>query len=364
MLALPLTGLLWVGVTFSQVVTSADLAGDSWQSRQRSHRPASLDERTVLEQVALLDTSSDPEGHVFDGHLNAILGPRFVTTAAHDRVRQYIVSTMESLGWHVDGNSTVYMRTPLGRMPFTNVVATHDYHAPRRLVLACHYDSIYRRDKFDAATDSAVPCAMMLHLASLITKRYLDPVKGRAELTLQLMFFDGEEAIIRWTDQDSIYGSRQLARQLHNNVYLDVNDRGNAPVTQLDRIDLLVLLDLLGARSPQIWNYFSDTNGQFKHLAHVERKLRSRGLLHNGAPDVIFNYKKSWGIWGPPQISDDHLPFQRRGVKILHLIPHPFPEVWHTDRDNADIIHYPTVTNLNRILRVFVLEYLGTFGYL
>ena len=28
-----------------------------------------------------------------------------------------------------------------------------------------------------AATDSAVPCAMMLYMAALITKKYLDPVK-------------------------------------------------------------------------------------------------------------------------------------------------------------------------------------------
>jgi glutaminyl-peptide cyclotransferase len=30
-----------------------------------------------------------------------------------------------------------------------------------------------------------------------------------SETTLQLVFFDGEEAFIRWTDTDSIYGSRQ-----------------------------------------------------------------------------------------------------------------------------------------------------------
>jgi hypothetical protein len=29
-----------------------------------------------------------------------------------------------------------------------------------------------------------------------------------AELTLQLVFFDGEEAFKAWTDKDSIYGSR------------------------------------------------------------------------------------------------------------------------------------------------------------
>ena len=29
-----------------------------------------------------------------------------------------------------------------------------------------------------------------------------------ADTTLQLIFFDGEEAFVRWTDTDSIYGAR------------------------------------------------------------------------------------------------------------------------------------------------------------
>ncbi|KAI8788113.1 glutaminyl-peptide cyclotransferase protein, partial [Biomphalaria glabrata] len=31
------------------------------------------------------------------------------------------------------------------------------------------------------------------------------------DFTLQLLFFDGEEAFIRWSDDDSLYGSRHLA---------------------------------------------------------------------------------------------------------------------------------------------------------
>lgn len=30
-----------------------------------------------------------------------------------------------------------------------------------------------------------------------------------AETTLQLIFFDGEEAFVEWTDTDSIYGARR-----------------------------------------------------------------------------------------------------------------------------------------------------------
>lgn len=60
--------------------------------------------------------------------------------------------------------------TPYGTLPFTNLVATLNSSANRRLVLACHYDSKYyppqwHGREFQGATDSAVPCAMMLELA-------------------------------------------------------------------------------------------------------------------------------------------------------------------------------------------------------
>ena len=45
-------------------------------------------------------------------------------------------------------------------------------------------------------------------------------------------------------------------------------------------------------------------------------------------------------------------------VPILHLIAVPFPDVWHKESDNASAVDYPTVEKLNKILRVFVAEYL------
>lgn len=37
--------------------------------------------------------------------------------------------------------------TPLGKKPFTNIVATVNPNAERFLVLACHYDSKYFNEK-------------------------------------------------------------------------------------------------------------------------------------------------------------------------------------------------------------------------
>ncbi len=65
--------------------------------------------------------------------------------------------------------------TPKGKVTFTNVLAVLDPSAPRRLLLACHHDSkILPADPknpkrvFVGASDSAIPCAMILELATAL----------------------------------------------------------------------------------------------------------------------------------------------------------------------------------------------------
>ena len=62
---------------------------------------------------------------------------------------------------------------------------------------------------------------------------------------------------------------------------------------------------------------------------------------------------------GNGRIQDDHVPFKKRGVPILHLIATPFPRVWHTINDNKANLDFEKIEHFSRILRVFVAEYLG-----
>lgn len=89
---------------------------------------------------------------------------------------QHIVSQLRSLsaGWAVEEDS-FQSSTPKGPVTFTNVLAVLNPSAPRRLLLACHHDSkILPRDPkapqrgFIGASDSAVPCAMLLELVSAL----------------------------------------------------------------------------------------------------------------------------------------------------------------------------------------------------
>ncbi|KAG6880258.1 hypothetical protein C0992_001826 [Termitomyces sp. T32_za158] len=162
-------------------------------------------------------------------HLSKILIPRVSDTENSTIVRNYIISTLKALEWHIEVDEFTD-KTPIGYKRFANIVATKDPSASRRLVLSAHYDSkygaTYPDNQFVGATDSAAPCAMMLDLAEALNP-LLDARKKRQDAgdfeddededvidtTLQLVFFDGEEAFVSWTATDSIYGARKWLQE-------------------------------------------------------------------------------------------------------------------------------------------------------
>ena len=84
---------------------------------------------------------------------------------------------MSSLGWNIEEDS-FEQNTVIGRVRFTNIIATLDPTAPRRMVIACHYDSKRTPQGFLGATDSAVPCAQMINLAKTLQSE-LNALKGQ-----------------------------------------------------------------------------------------------------------------------------------------------------------------------------------------
>ena len=81
---------------------------------------------------------------------------------------QFIKERMTKLGWHVE-EDVFEDDTPFGRKKFVNVIATQSLGRSKRTIVACHYDSKDFRTKhnrkFIGATDSSVPCAIMLETA-------------------------------------------------------------------------------------------------------------------------------------------------------------------------------------------------------
>lgn len=118
---------------------------------------------------------------------------------------------MTSLKWHIETDPFKAATPNMGVLAFENIIVTLNPNAERFLVLACHFDSKYfPNQEFLGASDSAVPCTMLIDLATVMAP-YLEQIRSNNNLSLQLLFLDGEEAFKEWSDTDSIYGAKHLA---------------------------------------------------------------------------------------------------------------------------------------------------------
>ncbi|XP_078097897.1 glutaminyl-peptide cyclotransferase-like [Mustelus asterias] len=325
---------------------------EDWLRRKFDHKPKSVMSSQVRRLTSLIDFQ-----RLWNVFLVPMLIERYPGSKGIEFVREHIKGQVSSLlaQWTVELD-TFEDSTPHGPRVFSNIVATLDPSARRRLVLACHYDSKYfphddRGRVYVGATDSAVPCSMMLELARSLDKELGKLKDKRLDLTLQMLFLDGEEALVKWSPSDSLYGSRHLAERMARTKH-----PGNAASTTLiDSMDMFVLLDLLGVAKPVFLNHFKDTARWYNRLVGIEKRLHKLGLLQMHPLEVTYFNGDTY--YGP--IEDDHVPFLRKGVPILHLISTPFPHVWHTMEDTAENLHPPTIENLCKILSVFLAEYLG-----
>ncbi|KAJ8496844.1 hypothetical protein ONZ51_g913 [Trametes cubensis] len=333
------------------------------------------------EAINTLVSSPDPvrnvDPHNPASHLSKFLIPRPPDTENNTLVREYIVSTLKKLNWHVEEDS-FNDTTPYGVKRFTNVIATKDPTAPRRVIVAAHFDS-----KFFATYPQNQACLtprrrsrttdVFETLDPLLNERQERLENGEeddddvAETTLQLVFFDGEEAFKDWTATDSIYGARHLA-QKWSTTYISPNTKRRllpGSETELGTIEHLILLDLLGAPRPQIRSSFVDTAWLFDAMAASEKRLAESGafVYGNDGPETQEKFTsffvprdQGYSFGG---IEDDHIPFLRLGVSVLHVIANPFPRVWHTIKDDASALDIPTMRRWNLLLRVFMAEYLN-----
>ena len=140
---------------------------------------------------------------------------------------------------------------------------------------------------------------------------------------------------------------------------------GGDYTTPIAMIDSLIILDLLGAPDAHIPNTHPETFFIFERLVDIQNRLSRSKLVSRTLQKRVLNphdggiFKEGQSHIGPEAIQDDHVPFYNLGVPVCHLIPVPFPSVWHTVDDNGSCIHEETVTDLAIIFRVFVVEYLG-----
>jgi Zn-dependent M28 family amino/carboxypeptidase len=226
------------------------------------------------------------------------IGPRPAGSPGIEQARRYIKDELTSAGLTV-AEQAWNDRTPLGEVRMVNLSATIRGVRPERIVVAAHYDTKrFREFRFVGANDGGSSAAFLIELARTL--------KGRTNsFTIELLFLDGEEAVVEWQGTDRTYGSRH---------YVNLARRNGS----LASLKALVLVDMIGDRD-----------------LRIRRDLNSTPWL----TDIIWNAARRQKI---PQfvedstaIEDDHLPFLEAGVPAVDVIDLEYP-AWHTAADTLD----------------------------
>jgi len=259
----------------------------------------------ALALVAALQAPSVP----FDSsraweHLRQLvaLGPRPAGSPAIEGARQYIRRQLAAAGLAVSDQAWDD-QTPLGTVHMVNLMATIPGASADRLIIAGHYDTKRVREfRFVGADDGGSSAAFLIELGRVL--------KARANpLTIELLFLDGEEAVVEWQGTDHTYGSRH---------YVEAARRDGT----LGRIKAFVLVDMIGDRNLRLKREANST----RWLADIVWAAAAREKM-----DAAFKTDSTGAI------EDDHLPFLAAGIPSVDIIDLEF-EAWHTAQDTLDAV--------------------------
>jgi Peptidase family M28 len=259
----------------------------------------------LLASVACAQAQSSLPG--FDGkraleHVRQLVavGPRVAGSPGAQQARDYITSQIKGLGLQVR-EQPFEARTPLGPTKMVNLrVVLPGRESSGRLIVAGHYDTkLFKEFQFVGANDGGSSTAFLIELARVLKDR------PRA-LAIELLFLDGEEAVIDWhKDDDNTYGSR---------YYVEAASRDGT----LKEIRALVLVDMIGDRDLRIMRESFSTPWLTDIVWSAARRLGKGAFV---AEEI--------------EIEDDHLPFLRAGVPAVDIIDLDYP-AWHTADDTLD----------------------------
>ncbi len=231
------------------------------------------------------------------------LGPRYLGSSGHAKAEQFILS-------HLDGaqieQDKFNVQTAAGPFAMNNIVAKFPGKKDGIIVIAGHYDTNYplKNTSYAGANDGGSNVGLMLEIASKLRSH---PPEG---YSIWLVFTDGEEAMVDWSDADSVYGSKHLAKKW--------SEDGTAA-----KIKAFLLLDMIGYKD---LNIDHDANSTPWLLDVVYRAAQRTG-------------EQSHFFARNASIQDDHLPFAAAGIPVADIIDlnYGFDNLYHhTTQDTPD----------------------------
>jgi len=265
------------------------------------------------------------------------LGPRPSGSAEIEKSRLYIETKLKEAGWETKRQDLVSDTLLRGSIAMSNLRARFpvdgtDTWARSVTTLVCsHYDTKwFQSATFVGANDGGSSTGLLMEVA-----RAVAPVPALAA-KLELVFFDGEEAITGFTTPkgfndsryDGLYGSRHYAKELRA-----------LPESQRPRYG--IVFDIVGHKPLQIE---FPGNGS----------ARLSGLARKASAELNFA-KHFRDAPGGAEIIDDHVPLSWTGMEVINFIAlESFREFWHTSADTLDKVHPESLEITGRTGLLFI----------
>jgi hypothetical protein len=229
------------------------------------------------------------------------IGPRPAGSPAIEQTRKYIKDQLGAIGLKTTEQAWED-ETPLGKVHMVNLIVTIPGATSDRLAITGHYDTkLFREFRFLGASDGASSGAFLIEFARVLKAR-------RNRMTIELVFLDGEEAVIDWRGNDHTYGSRHYVEQARRDG-------------SLKALKAMVLVDMIGDRD---LGMRKDSNST-KWLADI--------IWGQAAKMKYDNYF----LPAMTTVEDDHLPFLAAGVPSVDIIDLDY-DAWHTQRDTIEAV--------------------------
>jgi glutaminyl-peptide cyclotransferase len=230
-------------------------------------------------------------------------GPRPPGSEAHRKLQNYILTELRRFRCEVVEDAFT-AQTPLGPIPMKNIVARFAGISGKAVAITGHYDTKSLPGlRFVGANDGGSSAGFLLEMARTLSAR---PRRH----DIYLIWFDGEEAIVQWSETDSLYGSRHLVRRWRQDG-------------TLERLTALINVDMIGDKELAIVREAHSTLWLRERIWQIAAELGYQRHFRN---EVV-------------EIEDDHVPFLRAGVPAVNLIDFdygPGHSWWHTEQDTLD----------------------------
>ncbi|HQQ82240.1 MAG TPA: M28 family peptidase [Cyclobacteriaceae bacterium] len=283
----------------------------------------------------------NPDSAYRFAQLQVNFGPRIPNTAAHQKAGDFLVATLKKYGAVVTVQSFKATSPDGQRLDLRNIIGAINPKAPKRILMAAHWDTRPYADKdpqntqatFDGANDGASGVAVLLELARLM---HTNP----PSVGIDIFLFDGED----WGEREGTtgqikppdgytswwcLGSQYWARNKHKPNYTAYYG---------------ILLDMVGASNA----HFVQEGTSMEYAPRIVEKVWS-AASRLGYSSTFLRQKEA-------AITDDHVFINTLAniptIDIVHFDPMKgyFGDFHHTQKDSMTIIDRSTLRAVGSVV--------------